>query len=544
MTIKVKGPGGVIVAFPDGTDRETIRRAMIKKFGGPTREAAAALPQEPSLGAKFLGILGQTPAGKFVSQVPGAIRNINEGMTFGYGDEGAAAIEAAFGNPRTGEFFDYSEPFSARYQSGLEREKEKRLDFARSNPPLSAALELGGALTTGHGLTKGGVSLLDLAKSPMARTAAGATEGGLFGALYGSGKAEPGNRAEGAAQGGLIGAATGGILTPAADMATKALAQSGAAKKLASAAAAEGDLKARSGKLYKAAENAGVRFSPDHVKLMSDGFKDYLKQNSIMTPTGAIHSIKKPGGTETYGALKTFLSRLDDYAETGMTPTNIMALREDLMAAASQGGREARAAVKILNGFDSVTEKIAPTIKRANALYRNAKKAEQLENMVEELAPIRAGQYSQSGMENSLRTEFRQLARRISKGKEKGWTPDEYRIIKEIASNEDRLRDIGKYTKGPLAEMAKLSLATSVGIGAGSTPVGIATFLAAEVGASSARKIVTALQNQRAQMAINLAKSGGALPPMATMSSAPVGAAGGFAGGQAAGLLDRYKGPQ
>src|SRR5690606_33021347 len=37
MPIQVQGPDGQMLEFPDGTDRETMRSAMAKRYGGPSQ---------------------------------------------------------------------------------------------------------------------------------------------------------------------------------------------------------------------------------------------------------------------------------------------------------------------------------------------------------------------------------------------------------------------------------------------------------------------------------------------------------------------------
>ena len=131
-----------------------------------------------------------------------------------------------------------------------------------------------------------------------------------------------------------------------------------------------------------------------------------------------------------------------------MTGANILRMRQAISGRlADAQGTEKNLLRNMLRQFDEYTGEVAPTIKTANALYARAMKADQLEEMME-LAKIRAGQYSQSGMENAIRTEFRQLARRIVKGQELGWTPDEVQQIMQIAEGgtmENVARFVGKF---------------------------------------------------------------------------------------------------
>lgn len=51
MPIQVQGPDGQLLEFPDGTDRETMRAAMAKRYGGPSQAAPQQeAPADPTAG--------------------------------------------------------------------------------------------------------------------------------------------------------------------------------------------------------------------------------------------------------------------------------------------------------------------------------------------------------------------------------------------------------------------------------------------------------------------------------------------------------------
>ena len=62
MPIKVKGPGGAIVEFPDGTSQDVMQSALAAKFGGPSPKPAARPAGPPSVKNGFG--LGAPPAPK------------------------------------------------------------------------------------------------------------------------------------------------------------------------------------------------------------------------------------------------------------------------------------------------------------------------------------------------------------------------------------------------------------------------------------------------------------------------------------------------
>jgi hypothetical protein len=104
----------------------------------------------------------------------------------------------------------------------------------------------------------------------------------------------------------------------------------------------------------------------------------------------------------------------------------------------------------------------ARSLETARNLWRDASKARTIEKEIE-LAGNRAGQFSGSGYENALRTQFRQLSARIIRGTERGWTEAEIKAIKRVASGggmDNVYRMIGK-----LAPTGVVSGGIGAGIG-------------------------------------------------------------------------------
>lgn len=75
----------------------------------------------------------------------------------------------------------------------------------------------------------------------------------------------------------------------------------------------------------------------------------------------------------------------------------------------------------------------AEALATARQLWRDASAARTIERHIN-LAGIDAGDFSGAGFENKLRIRFRQLARRIENGQERGFRPDEVRLINQVAN--------------------------------------------------------------------------------------------------------------
>src|SRR5690606_6127403 len=108
---------------------------------------------------------------------------------------------------------------------------------------------------------------------------------------------------------------------------------------------------------------------------------------------------------------------------------------------------ERRIATLMLEQFDQFLDPLAPQIAQANQIYSRAMKGEAIETAIE-LAGSRAGQFSGSGFENALRTEFRAMERAIIKGDLRGLSEAEKEAISRVArggSLENIARWIGKF---------------------------------------------------------------------------------------------------
>jgi hypothetical protein len=147
--------------------------------------------------------------------------------------------------------------------------------------------------------------------------------------------------------------------------------------------------------------------------------------------------------------------------------TEAQTLRRVLSAAARSPEKdERRLASMMIERLDDLVDNFGgQKWAKARGLYHKFSKAQQIEDMLEN-AGIRSGQFSVSGMENALRTEFRQLQRKIIKdGRERSrWTPEQRKLIKQLGNMRgvtNILRTIGK-----LSPRSQLMLAGGVG-GAG-----------------------------------------------------------------------------
>jgi len=127
----------------------------------------------------------------------GLIDSATKGMAFGFGDRLTALESAILGRKPGGGTFDlgnYDVPFSDRYNRALEAERSQNRKFERDNPIASKVAEIGGAVATGGGMVRAGMSPTANAAARgadwMRRGGLAAAEGGAIGSLYSLGGQE------------------------------------------------------------------------------------------------------------------------------------------------------------------------------------------------------------------------------------------------------------------------------------------------------------------------------------------------------------------
>jgi hypothetical protein len=219
-------------------------------------------------------------------------------------------------------------------------------------------------------------------------------------------------------------------------------------------------LKSAASDLYDDVRQANLAFPSTSFSTVAARARDIAKDQGILLPNGQLD----PDYTKVQGVLNI----LDLYTKSNLIdPAQVLATRQGIASRARDAAGTSEGVVlrRILSEFDDETSQLAPQIKVANAMYQRAMKGETLTDLLE-IAKVNAGQFSQSGMENAVRGQFRELSRKIIRGQEPGWSPEEVTAINQIAAGgtiDNALRFVGKFApRGPV------SMGTGVGtIGAG-----------------------------------------------------------------------------
>lgn len=400
------------------------------------------------------------------------MRSIASGMTFGLADEFAAGMNTLTGG-------DYASNLAA----------ERARDVAIS-PFVRIPGEIVGGVTTGAGLGRAGLTLFRGARAGIGSLAArGAAEGAAYGAAHGFGRGEGvEGRVTGAATGAVLGAATGGV-TGAVGGALLGRRASGAP-----------GLKAQATQAYREAEQAGVVVRANSFSAAVDRIQQRIAEAGI---DKTIHP----------KAMAAF-ARLEAGKESNHTLKGLDLLRRVIKSAASSNeADERRIAMIMADELDDYIGSLGPAdvfwgdarvataaLRQARTLWSKARKTEMIEGLIER-ANNRAGQFTGSGYENALRTEFRQLAQNVRRMRL--FTTDEQEAIRLVARGgpaANVLRALGRF-----APRGVVSGGFHLGVAAGVDPtLGVATMAVGE----SARRGATALTARNAQRVLDTVVGG------------------------------------
>jgi len=351
------------------------------------------------------------------------------GVFAGFDDEIGAGMMAPIEAAKDwyqGKGFD----LGAAYTRGQQQRDASKAQRRENHPIASVTGEILGGLALGGKISSprsaGGLGL-SIAARPVGmagKIGAGALEGAGYGALYGAGEAKSGERLQGAGTGAAIGGITGGAVGAVGG----ALANRAARKAAPAVAPASDDLAATSNALYAASEAQGVAFNPAATTRLGNNLKFAAGEiNEKLRPltAGTVDDVNKVlGGQMT-------LKQIDEFRQ-GLN-MNIGAAK----------GQDKMFLQRMKTITDSFLDNASPAdmtggpqgveyLKSARLMWTRSKKAETVEKILD-MADVKTGQYTQSGLANAIKTEMRALYKEIQKGKAQGWTKEEIALIRQMA---------------------------------------------------------------------------------------------------------------
>jgi hypothetical protein len=222
-------------------------------------------------------------------------------------------------------------------------------------------------------------------------------------------------------------------------------------------------------KLAKDAAYNAADASPDVVPLSRIG--DVIPKVEKMLRDEGFRPALHPSAKESLSALYEEATQPGVY---GQTLKGVEGLRRQLMQAqlAATNRADAMMAGRVLDEFDDVLDELVP-YGEARSLYHTLRKAQDIEALFEK-ARNAAGGYTQSGFENTLRIQFRQLADNAKRFNRFNAAEKEA-ILKVVRGGpvQSVVRFLGKFAaRGPVSAMATGMLGNAIGGPAGAAALG------------------------------------------------------------------------
>ncbi|TBZ00237.1 hypothetical protein [Rhizobium leguminosarum] len=485
--IRVELPDGSIAEFPEGTPNEVMESAIkrhlsIETEGNASRDLRSQQPApEHDLSTASADTQALASDMSAMTQNPGQAidaQRVNDAKTkrdefYNSGIYAgsmnplgpiAKSIDAGASAAQRSPLFGWDDELTALARSDvnkgdygkLQAEADaKKTAMRQQNPGASIAGDIGGGLMMARGLPNvvAGRNL-----PVVGRTGAAMLEGATYGGVTGAGEAKPGERGQGATYGALLGAGISGVASRVGD----AVASRAARNTANNAAPTAQELADASQQLYDRAHQSGVAIEPQSANRMFQNMRlagGRINENLRPQTAGLIDDINalqgQPIDLQRFHELRQEI----DLAISRATPSD-----ERTLSRMRQ----------ILNAFaDNVTPQhvVGPpdafnTFREADQLWAQRTKTQKIEDLFD-LADVKSGRYSQSGMENAIREKASQLYTRIVKRQETSFTPQETALVRQLArgnSSSALMKWIAKFApRGVVSAGAGAGIGGSIG---------------------------------------------------------------------------------
>lgn len=265
-------------------------------------------------------------------------------------------------------------------------------------------------------------------------------------------------------------------------------------------------LKEQAADLYRQAETRGVTASPLQTQQLRDSFQKTLRDEGQLGPRGRVSD----ADTNTTKAFNL----IDQYAGGPMRPVEMDTVRGVIAdGRKSMDPSDQRLSGLLTEQFDDWARPMAPEFDQARDVSSRYLQAQDLEE-ARQLAEAGASQFTQSGMENALRTQYRGLDRAYIRGKSY-FNPDVSEAIQRVSRGtpaSNIARGIGRFAPtGPVSLAASMGVPALAG-NAVAGPIGGAFGATLGLAGAAGRKVGTELTNRAVDIAELTARNGGRLP--------------------------------
>jgi hypothetical protein len=475
------------------------------------------------LSARQKEILERVKARRQGAQAPtqsgfsGALDALTQGAAMGFGDELTAIEAALFGKTPEGDWFNYEGTMGDRYQAALDAERGQQDAFAEARPEIAIPAEIAGALATGAGAGRAGLTLMGKGGSVGSNIGRAAVEGAGYGGLYGAGSSDD-DRLEGAMRGAGAGAITGGALAAGGATLGKIMNNRAAAK----AAEPSRSLMNRGGAKLEAARQANPAF---------EGFDDYVMQ--------AYRTLGDEGLDPTlHPRMARWMEKLEELSTGGTAPTyrQLDTLRKQLGPALGDmnNADQRRLATMARNALDQFMAKGKPAVpanifaddvgraaddamsdvREGRELYRRGKNMRRIEDAAYKAEMDTATAGSGGNIDNNIRREVKRIL--LNPKTRNFLNADEIAELEKVVKGgpvENAMRLIGKLS--PQGNGLMMAL-TAVGPAAATGATGNPLFMAPAGLGMIAKSLADATTKSKVAAVAPILASGGKVSPLST----------------------------
>lgn len=265
-------------------------------------------------------------------------------------------------------------------------------------------------------------------------------------------------------------------------------------------------LKEQASDLYRQAETRGVTASPSQTQELRDNIEQTLRNEGQLGPAGRISD----ADTSTTKAFNL----IGQYAGQPMRPNEMNTVRGVIAEGRkSMEPADQRMASVLTEQFDDWARPMAPEFDQARDVSSRYLQAQDLEE-ARRLAEASASQFSASGLENALRTQYRGLDKKDITGRS-NFAPDVSEAIQKVGRGtplSNFARNVGRFAPtGPVSFAASVGL-PALGGNAVAGPIGGALGATVGLGGMGGRLAANAMTDRAATIAELTARNGGRLP--------------------------------
>ncbi len=266
-------------------------------------------------------------------------------------------------------------------------------------------------------------------------------------------------------------------------------------------------LRDQAGNLYRQAEQRGATADPTLTTRLRDDMQATLRSEGQLGPSGRI--------TDADNNTTRAYNLIDQYAGQPMRPTEMDTVRGVIAdGRRSIDPSDQRLASILLDQFDDWARPLVPGFDDARDVSSRYLQAEDLEE-ARRVAGANASQFSGSGFENALRTQYRGLDRNIARGRD-WFTPDTQAAIETVnrgTTGSNIARGIGRFAPtGVVSGTLGMGGPAALGMGMTGDLTGAGLGLATGGAGAIGRQIATNMGIRNADIAELTARNGGAIP--------------------------------